>query len=128
MTFRITITMLLLGTMAFSQKTNEKKILGCWTLKNMTFMAPDGESEALFKDAVNTEVCFLKDGKFTTKLPNTTDLLKGSYHFSEDGKTLYQSRDVSDEGIDDPGQITLLDDKVLRFQTNGVEMEFERLK
>ncbi len=115
---------------SFAQKDNAEKIIGCWILKKIEFSAKDEYSDELIKLAQNSLVCFSTDGKFTTTLaqPDATPMT-GSYKISENGKTMSQKSDLSDEAfvrIENDAEIEFLDDKHLIFKFELTTTYFDR--
>lgn len=108
-----------------AQQTNAQKIMGCWSLSKMEFNDPANYNEQIAKDALKHVICF-ENGKFTTTKVGTNEVMRGVYSISADGKTISQSREESDEGIDDDAQIILLDDKKLQLKSTFVTLYFDR--
>lgn len=112
---------------SFAQQSNAEKVLGCWVLKKMEFSNPNEKTPELSEENMNTYVCFEKDGTFTTRLGgNESDVVKGKYQISADGKTLTQSRDIQDEGNDEQAEITVLNDKAMELKLEFGVMYFVR--
>ena len=111
-----------------AQKTNAEKILGCWVFKEIQFNNHENFSKELIKQAERSVVCFSSDGRIImTKTADDTSPISGSFKISNDGKTLVQKRDLSDEGtIDDDAEIDFLDDKLLVFKVEFGKIAFER--
>ncbi len=110
-----------------AQKSNAEKILGCWIFKEIQFIEQVGFAEELIKNAKKTVVCFNSNGKFTfTKDETDSKPISGSYKISEDGKTLIQKRDISNDSVDENAEIEFLDDKLLVFKLEFGTMSFER--
>ena len=111
-----------------AQKTNAEKILGCWVFKEIQFNNHENFSKELIKQAERSVVCFSSDGRIImTKTADDTSPISGSFKISNDGKTLVQKRDLSDEGtIDDDAEIDFLDDKLLVFKVEFGKIVFKR--
>ncbi|WNM18800.1 lipocalin family protein [Flavobacterium capsici] len=121
------LLVLLVTATTFAQKSNAEKILGCWVLKKMEFSNPANDAPELSEEAMNSYVCFEKDGTFTTRLGgNESEVVKGKYQISADGKTLTQSRDIQDEGNDEQAEISVLDDTKLELKLEFGVMYFVR--
>ncbi|RKS03220.1 hypothetical protein [Flavobacterium sp. 102] len=114
-------------TNAVAQKTSAEKILGCWTFKKIEFNGKYDFSEELILQTQNTVVCFNANGKFiTTNAKKSSEPINGSYKIADDGKTLSQKRDLSDEGFDEDAEIEFLNDENLIFKLEFGTMYFER--
>jgi hypothetical protein len=114
---------------SLAQKDNAEKILGCWILKKIEFTNKDDYSEELIKHAQNSLVCFTFDGKFTTALAKTNEIITGSYKISDDGKIMSQKSDLLDEdfvNIENDAEIEFLDDKQLIIKIKSTTTYFER--
>lgn len=110
-----------------AQKNNTEKILGCWIFKEMKFSEEEDFYEELINNAKKTVVCFNSNGKFTSSKDETSSkTITGSYKILEDGKTLFQKRDISNEDVDENAEIEFLDDKLLIFKLEFGTMSFER--
>lgn len=121
------LLVILFTTTTFAQKSNAEKIIGCWVLKKMEFAQPDADAPKLSEEAMNSYVCFEKDGTFITRLGGQeTNVVKGNYKLSTDGKKLSQSRDIDEEGIDEEAEITVLTDKLLELKHEFGTMYFVR--
>jgi len=78
---------------AYSQQSNQTKIIGTWTFSRFDFLKPDSDSLDLIKDAVGITITFEKGNQYTTKKiigDNISDLETGTYSISSDGKTITQ--------------------------------------
>ena len=121
------LLVILFTTTTFAQKSNAEKILGCWVLKKMEFTEAKPDDVNLSEEAMNSYVCFEKDGTFITRLGGQeTNVVKGSYQLSADGKNLSQSRDIDDEGNDEEAEIMVLNDKKLELKHEFGTMYFEK--
>ncbi len=112
---------------SLAQKNNTEKILGCWIFKEIEFSEQVDFAEELIKNAKKTVVCFNSNGKYTSAKDETgSKTITGSYKISEDGKTLIQKRDISNDGVDENAEIEFLDDKLLVFKLEFGTMSFDR--
>lgn len=114
---------------SLAQKDNAEKILGCWILKKIEFTNKDDYSEELIKHAQNSLVCFTVDGKFTTTLVKTNEIITGRYKISDSGKIMSQKSDLLDEdfvSIENDAEIEFLDDKQLVIKIKSTTTYFER--
>jgi hypothetical protein len=114
-----------------AQKLTEEKLLGCWKLTSIEFLKPTKDSQELINSAKNIVTCFEKNGKFTTKFKtgNSEEIVgTGSFSIAADGKTINQKRDADDGGIDDPAEVTIINDRELSFKVEGeVILHYVRL-
>ena len=93
----------------------------------MEFAEAKPDDANLSAEAMNSYVCFEKDGTFITRLGGQeTNVVKGNYQLSADGKNLSQSRDVDDAGNDEEAEIMVLNDKKLALKHEFGTMYFER--
>ena len=111
-----------------AQKINAEKIIGCWLFKEIQFNKQNNFSKEIIKQVEKSAVCFSVDGKFTaTKTEDGFAPVMGTFKISDDGKTLIQKRDISEEGtVDDDAEIDFLDDKLLIFKLEFGKISFAR--
>jgi len=78
---------------AYSQQSNQTKIIGTWTFDMFDFLKPDNDSLNLIKDATGITITFENGDQYSTKKTignNITDIETGTYSISADGKTITQ--------------------------------------
>lgn len=84
---------------AYSQQSNQTKIIGTWTFDMFDFLKPDSDSLNLIKDATGITITFEKEGKyFTTQVvgDNVKNIESGIYSISADGKTITQQGETAE--------------------------------
>nr|WP_294778002.1 hypothetical protein [uncultured Flavobacterium sp.] len=121
------LLVILTTTTATAQKENAQKILGCWVFKKIEYpsnidIPKDGSP---LPDSVT--VCFETEGKYTTTMVGSTEVMTGTYQISEDGKTITQQRDIQEEGtIDEDASIEFPDDNKIILKLEFAQLFFER--
>ncbi len=78
---------------AYSQQSNQTKIIGTWTFDKFDFLKPESDSLNLIKDATGITITFENGDQYSTKKiigNNVTDIETGTYSISSDGKTITQ--------------------------------------
>ena len=78
---------------AYSQQSNQTKIIGTWAFDKFDFLKPDSDSLNLIKDATGITITFENGDQYSTKKiigNNVTDIETGTYSISSDGKTITQ--------------------------------------
>jgi hypothetical protein len=128
--FKILFLMVVFSTMnVVAQKDNATKIVGCWILKKMELTDPKFMSAKMQEEALNSEVCFTADGKYSTaKRGKEQTQITGTYQFEDDGKTLTQKSDRNNGGMDEDATIALLNEQELVFEIEIGKMYFVRKK
>jgi hypothetical protein len=110
-----------------AQETRPHMIVGCWTVADVAFSRPDAQSAQNRSNALDAVICFLADGTFSATSPSGLKQT-GHYSFSEDGKTLHQTRDNAAEGFDQDAEILLLDHDHLYFGSGEATIYLERME
>jgi len=116
---------LLLPFSLLGQETQAQKILGCWTLADMSDSQPNQFSAGDRIAALDAVICYLPDGTFITTFPDNTRQT-GHYGFEDNGKTLVQTRDNASEGSDEDARVLLLNDQHFYCRSGSVTIYLER--
>lgn len=108
-----------------------EKLLGCWKTNKLEFLKSAEDSTQLITSVHNYISCFDQKGKFNTRLltKNGENFLgSGTYTIDQDGKTIYQKRDIKDNGVDSVGEVTILNDRELVIKVEDVIIHLTKIK
>lgn len=112
---------------ATSQKENAQKILGCWVFKKIEYPSNIDAPKDGAPSPNSVTVCFETEGKYSTSVVGSTEVITGKYQLSEDGKTITQQRDFQEEGtIDEDASIEFPDNKTIILKLEFASLYFER--
>ena len=132
---KITLTAFILSFLfgAKAQPFTEKDLAGCWEIKEVRI---EDKEQVLNVNDLNGPgifiTCFMPGGKFVSKVEDdgkTRELGTGSYSILKDGKTLQQSRDLTDDseyGEDVDGEIVSIESGIMLLKSGNTTMKMQK--